>query len=80
MAPFFFLISPQRHPKRWLYGPVRPGNTADRIVRRFQIGKRHTVRPGAFPSRIVPVSEFRIGFLPKTEVGGGGGGRFLQLR
>jgi hypothetical protein len=70
MAPFFFLISPQRRPKRWSYGPVRPGNTVICIVRCFQIGKRRTVRSGAFPGRTVPVFEFHTGFLPETEGGG----------
>jgi hypothetical protein len=73
MAPFFFLISPQRRPKHRSYGPIRPGNIVGRTVQRFQIRKRHTVRSAAFPGCTVPVSEFRAGNRR-----GGGGGRFLQ--
>jgi hypothetical protein len=37
MAPFFFLISPQRRPKRWPYGPVRPGN----VINDFGLSEGH---------------------------------------
>jgi hypothetical protein len=59
--PFFFLISPQRRPKRQSYRSVQPGNVVNRTVRRFQIEKRRTV----------PVSEFRTDFGQESEWEGG---------